>query len=64
MSGELFSPNPGAKYAAFYSRVRKDVLTRQEILRQPDERVRLVVRAVCIIPGPKHFRPKTVPTDL
>ncbi|MBR5869117.1 MAG: hypothetical protein IKZ21_06690, partial [Clostridia bacterium] len=55
---------PGVEYATFYSWVWNDVLTREEILRQLDEMVRLGIRAVYIIPEPKHFRPKTMPTEL
>ena len=67
--GELrFDPaafqNPGVEYAAFYSWVWNGVLTREEILRQLDEMAGLGIRAMYVIPEPKHFRPKTMPTEL
>ena len=56
--------NPGVDYAPFYSWVWNGVLTREEILRQLDEMGRLGIRAMYVIPEPKHFRPNTMPTEL
>jgi len=55
---------PGLDYAPFYSWVWNGGLTREEILCQLEEMVRLGIRAIYVIPEPKHFRPNTMPTEL
>ena len=56
--------NPSMDYAPIYSWVWNDVLSKEEIIRQLDEMQELGIQAFYIIPEPKTFRPKTMPTNL
>lgn len=55
---------PSVDCAPVYSWVWNERLSRAETLRQLDEMARLGVRALYVIPEPKHFRPTSMPTDL
>ena len=56
--------SPSLDYAPIYGWVWNDKLDEKEIVSQLDEMQRLGIKAIYVIPEPKHFRPQTMPTDL